>query len=43
MTIEKEIAELEQLMAQVDRWKSRRVEIEVALTKIISFNSGGES
>jgi hypothetical protein len=43
MTIEKEIAELEQLMAQVDRWKSRREEIEVALTKTISFHSGEES
>jgi len=37
MTIEKEIAEMEKLMAQVDRWKSRREEIEAALTKVVSF------
>jgi hypothetical protein len=37
MTIEKEIAELEELMAQVDGWKARRQEIETALTKVVSF------
>ena len=39
MTIEKEIAELEQLMEQVDGWKARRQEIEAALTKVVTFNS----
>jgi hypothetical protein len=42
MTIENEIAELEQLMEQVDGWKTRREEIDVALTKVVSFNSPGE-
>jgi ATP-binding cassette, subfamily D (ALD), peroxisomal long-chain fatty acid import protein len=42
MTIEKEIAELEQLMEQVDGWKSRRAEIETALTKVVSFKKSGE-
>jgi ATP-binding cassette, subfamily D (ALD), peroxisomal long-chain fatty acid import protein len=37
LTIEKEIAELEELMEQVDHWKARREEIEVALTKIVPF------
>jgi ATP-binding cassette, subfamily D (ALD), peroxisomal long-chain fatty acid import protein len=37
MTIEKEIAELEELMSQVDGWKARRQEIETALTKVVSF------
>jgi hypothetical protein len=40
MTIEKEIAELEKLMAQVDKWKSRREEIEAALTQVVSFPGG---
>jgi hypothetical protein len=39
MTIEKEIAELELLLGQVDGWKSRRMEIEAALTKAVSFNT----
>jgi len=39
MTIEKEIAELEQLMEQVDGWKRRREEIEAALTKVVSLNT----
>ena len=39
MTIEKEITELEQLLEQVDGWKSRRMEIEAALTKVVSFNN----
>ena len=43
MTIEKEIAELEELMGQVDKWKSRREEIEAALTKVVSFNEGEKS
>lgn len=42
MTIEKEIAELEQLMEQVDGWKTRRAEIDAALTKVISFKNFGE-
>jgi hypothetical protein len=42
MTIEKEIAELEQLMEQVDGWRTRRAEIDVALTKVVSFQSSGE-
>jgi hypothetical protein len=37
MTIEKEIAELEELMSQVDGWKARRQEIETALTMVVSF------
>jgi ATP-binding cassette, subfamily D (ALD), peroxisomal long-chain fatty acid import protein len=37
MTIEKEISELEELMTQVDGWKTRREEIETALTKVVSF------
>jgi len=37
MTIEKEIAELEGLMSQVDGWKTRRAEIETALTKVVTF------
>ena len=37
MTIEKEIAELEQLLEHVDGWKARRREIEAALTKVVSF------
>lgn len=41
MTIENEIAELEQLMEQVDGWRTRRTEIDVALTKVVSFNSSG--
>jgi ATP-binding cassette, subfamily D (ALD), peroxisomal long-chain fatty acid import protein len=43
MTIEKEIAELEELMGQVDKWKSRREEIETALTKVVSFGEGEKS
>ena len=39
ITIEKEIAELEQLMRQVDRWKKRRAEIEATLTKVVSFKN----
>jgi ATP-binding cassette subfamily D (ALD) long-chain fatty acid import protein len=39
MTIEKEIAELEQLLEQVHGWRSRRQEIEAALTKVVSFNN----
>ena len=39
MTIEKEIAELQQLLEQVDGWRSRRQEIEAALTKVVSFNN----
>jgi len=39
MTIEKEIAELEELLQEVDGWKSRRAEIEAALTKVVSFNN----
>jgi hypothetical protein len=42
MTIEKEIAELEQQMEQVDCWKSRRAEIDAALTKVVSFKDSGE-
>ena len=42
MTIEKEIAELEQLMEQVDGWKSRRAEIEAALTKVVTFKKPEE-
>ena len=42
MTIEKEIAELEQLMEQVDGWKSRRAEIETALTKVVNFKKSEE-
>jgi len=38
MTIEKEIVELEELMAQVNRWKARRAEIDAALTKVVSLN-----
>lgn len=41
MTIENEIAELEQLMEQVDGWRTRTTEIDVALTKVVSFNSSG--
>lgn len=37
MTIEKEIAELEEMMKEVDGWKARREEIETALTKAVSF------
>lgn len=39
MTIEKEIAELEEMMAEVDGWKTRRDEIEKALTKVVSFDN----
>ena len=42
MTIEKEIAELEELMDEVDGWKSRREEIEAALTKVVSFKNEAE-
>jgi ATP-binding cassette, subfamily D (ALD), peroxisomal long-chain fatty acid import protein len=42
MTIEKEIAELEQQMEQVDCWKSRRAEIDAGLTKVVSFKDSGE-
>ena len=38
MTIEKEIADLEEFMQQVEGWKSRRQEIEMALTKVVSFD-----
>jgi ATP-binding cassette, subfamily D (ALD), peroxisomal long-chain fatty acid import protein len=38
MTIEKEIAELEELMSQVEGWKARRAEIETALTKVVTFD-----
>jgi len=41
MTIEKEIAELEELMSQVDGWKARRTEIETALTKVVTFDDHG--
>jgi len=39
MTIEKEIAELEEMIAEVDGWKARRDEIEKALTKVVSFET----
>ena len=42
MTIEKEIAELEELMAQVEGWKSRRAEIEAALHVVTLGNATEE-
>lgn len=42
MTIEKEIAELEELMSQVDGWKARRAEIEAALTKVVKLDDQGK-
>ena len=38
MTIEKEIAELEEMLTAVDGWKARRDEIDNALTKVVSFD-----
>jgi len=42
MTIEKEIAELEELMKEVDGWKARRQEIETALSKVVTFENHGD-
>jgi hypothetical protein len=42
MTIQKEISELEEMMAEVDGWKARREEIETALTKVVSFKNNEE-